>query len=126
VLDILFELATWHALAKLQIHTDKTLDLLEAATETLTSAMRHFLRETCENFNTRELQKEVAACGQCKAALAAKGDSHAAKGKAATGPKLKKLNLATYKYHALADYAETIRRFGPMDNYNTQIVGYVL
>jgi len=58
--------------------------------------------------------------------LAAKGDSCAAKGKAATGPKLKKLNLATYKYHALADYAETIRRFRPTDNYNTQIVGYVL
>ena len=59
-------------------------------------------------------------------ALAVKEDSHAAKGKAATGPKLKKLNLATYKYHALADYAEMIQRFGPTDNYNTQIVGYVL
>lgn len=122
MLDILFELATWHALAKLRVHTDKTLDLLAAATETLTSTMRRFLRETCGAFNTRELQKEVAARGRRTAALAAKGDSRAAKGKATTGPKLKKLNLATYKYHALADYAETIRRFGPTDNYNTQIV----
>ena len=64
----------------------------------------------------------MAACGQHTAALAAKGDSCAAKGKATTGPKLKKLNLTTYKYHALADYAEMIQRFGPTDNYNMQIV----
>lgn len=122
MLDLLFELATWHALAKLRIHTDKTLDLLATATKTLTSAMRRFLRETCEAFNTKELTKEVAARGRRTAARAAKGDSRAAKGKATTNPKPKRLNLATYKYHALADYAETIRRFGPTDNYNTQIV----
>jgi hypothetical protein len=123
VVDLLFEFATWHALAKLRIHTDKTLDMLTTATKTLTSAMRLFLRVTCEAFTTKELKKEAAACGRRIAALVAKGDSRAAKGKAATtGQKPKKLNLATYKYHALADYAETIRRFGPTDNYNTQIV----
>lgn len=122
MLDLLFELATWHAFAKLRIHTDKTLDLLTAATKTLTTAMRRFVRETCEAFITHELPKETAARGRRTAALAAKGDSRAAKGKAGVGSKLKKLNLATYKYHALADYAETIRRFGPTDNYNTQIV----
>ena len=115
--------ATWHALAKLQIHTNKTLNLLEAAMATLTNTMRHFLRETCEAITTWELKKEVAACGQCKAALAVKGDSCAAKGKATTVARLKKLNLATYKYHSLANYAETIQRFRPTDNYNTQIVG---
>ena len=108
MLDVLFELATWHALAKLQIHIDKTIDLLAAATETLTSTMRRFLSETCKAFNTWELKKEVAACGRCTAARGAKGDSRAAKGKATTSPKPKKLNLATYKYHALADYAKTI------------------
>jgi hypothetical protein len=122
VLDLLFELATWHAFAKLRMHTDKTLDLLTSATKTLTRAMRRFLRETCEVFVTRELPKETAARGRRTAALAAKGDSRAAKGKARTVPNQKKLNLATYKYHALADYSETIRRFGPTDNYNTQIV----
>jgi hypothetical protein len=121
-MDLLFELATWHALAKLRIHTDKTIDLLAIATKTLTNAMRRFLRVTCEAFTTRELKKEAAARGRRIAALAAKGDSHAAKGKATTGQKVKNLNLATYKYHALADYAETIRIFGPTDNYNTQIV----
>jgi hypothetical protein len=54
--------------------------------------------------------------------LTVKGDSCIAKEKASTGTKPKKLNLVTYKYHALSDYAETIQRFGPTDNYNMQII----
>lgn len=122
VMDLLFELATWHAFAKLRVHTDETLDLLTAATKSLTRAMRRFLKETCKEFITVELPKEAEARGRRTAALAAKGDSRAAKEKATKGPKRKKLNLATYKYHALGDYAETIQTFGPTDNYNTQIV----
>jgi hypothetical protein len=90
--------------------------------------MRRFIRETCEAFDTKELKKEAAAHGRRTAALAAKGASSSAKGKApaaaSTTPKRKKLNLATYKYHALADYVETIRRYGPTDNYNTQTVRF--
>jgi len=112
----------WHALAKLRIHTDKTLDLLEAATKTLTSAMRRFLRETCKAFHTKELRREAEARGRRAAALTSKGDSRTVKKKAKTVQRSKKFNLATYKYHALADYAEAIRRFGPTDNYSTQIV----
>ena len=121
-MDLLFKLTTWHALVKLQIHTNKTINLLAMATKTLTIAMQQFLQVTCEAFNTRELKKEAAAHRRHIAALAAKGDSHTAKGNMSTGQKIKKLNLATYKYHALADYAEMIRRFGPTDNYNMQIV----
>ena len=36
--------------------------------------------------------------------------------------KVKHLNLTTYKYHALADYPNTIRRYGTTDNYTTQTV----
>jgi len=39
ILDLLFELAVWHAFAKLRIHTDETLDLFQASTKTLTAAM---------------------------------------------------------------------------------------
>lgn len=119
---MLFELATWHAFAKLCLHTDKTLDLLTTTTKNLTKAMWRFLREMCEAFITVELPKEAEARGRRTAALAAKGDIRAAKGKATKGPKRKKLNLAMYKYHALGDYPEAIRRFGPTDNYSTQIV----
>ena len=110
MLDLLFELATWHALAKLRIHTDKMLDLLVASTKTLTSAMRRFLQETCKAFRTKELPKEAEAHGRCTAVHALKGNSHTAtvetKGK--TAQKSKKFNLATYKYHTLADYPEAI------------------
>jgi len=100
------------------------LNLLVALTKTLTSAMRQFLQETCEAFRTKELPKEAEACGRHVAVCALKGNSCTAmvetKGK--TAQKSKKFNLATYKYHALADYPEAIRRFGPTDNYSTQIV----
>jgi hypothetical protein len=128
VSDLLFELATWHAFAKLRIHTDRTLELFQATTKSLTRAMRRFLQDTCEAYMTQELPKETAARGRRTAALAAKGSTRAGKEKASMGQKRKKLNLETYKYHALADYPETIRRYGTTDNYNTQIVSlyYIL
>ena len=124
VLDVLFKLASWHAFAKLRIHTDITLDMFQATTESLTASIRHFLRTTCEAYVTQELPKEAAARGRRKAALASKGSSggSVASGKASAGPKVKKLSFKTYKYHALADYPNTIRQFGTTDNYNTQTV----
>jgi hypothetical protein len=122
ILDLLFELATWHAFAKLRIHTDTTLDLFQAATKSLAASIRRFIKTTCETYNTQELPKEAAARGRRKAALAIKGKSSAASSKTDTVPRRKKLNIGTYKYHALADYPDTIRRFGTTDNYNTQTV----
>jgi hypothetical protein len=86
--------------------------------------MHRFLKVTCKYYNTQELSKETAACGQCTAALAAKGSSRTGRAKNTGAQKHKKLNLATYKYHTLADYPETIRRFGTMDNYNMQVVSF--
>ena len=36
--------------------------------------------------------------------------------------KVRYLNLKTYKLHALGNYAQTIRCFGPTDGYSTQPV----
>jgi hypothetical protein len=36
--------------------------------------------------------------------------------------RLKTLNLNTYKWHALGDYADTIRNFGTTDSYSTEPV----
>jgi hypothetical protein len=41
---------------------------------------------------------------------------------ASKDPKAKAFNLSTYKWHALGDYANTIRRYGTTDNYSTQTV----
>jgi hypothetical protein len=38
----------------------------------------------------------------------------------------KKLNLSTYKYHALGDYPEQIASFGTTDNTSTQTVRVLL
>jgi hypothetical protein len=38
------------------------------------------------------------------------------------GKRKKTFNIQTYKYHALADYADHIRRFGTTDSYSTERV----
>jgi len=112
----------WHAFSKLHIHDDDTLSQFQAAMKSLTTTIQQFLNKTCEAYITLELPKEAVARGRRTAALATKANSCAAKGKTTSAPTCKRLNLATYKYHALADYPETIRRIGTTDNYNTQIV----
>ncbi|KII83441.1 hypothetical protein PLICRDRAFT_79810, partial [Plicaturopsis crispa FD-325 SS-3] len=64
VQDLLFSLATWHAYAKLRLHTDTTLDHFDDATTSLGTILRKFVRETCEAFNTKELPQEEAARGR--------------------------------------------------------------
>ena len=120
LLDLLFDLATWHAYAKLRLHTDQTLKLFDAATEYLGCSTRKFERTTCRYYHTTELPQEHAACGRRTAALAAQwGRTIRA---TSLGPKVKKLNLQTYKFHALGDYPDTIRLYGTTDSYSTQLV----
>jgi hypothetical protein len=43
---------------------------------------------------------------------------------ASKDPKAKNFNLSTYKWHALGDYANAIRRYGTTDSYSTQTVSH--
>lgn len=63
VMDLVFYLVTWHALAKLRLHTTRTINLFEQVTTSLHRAARQFLHETCEDYVTLELPKEEAARG---------------------------------------------------------------
>jgi hypothetical protein len=54
-------MAHWHGLAKLRLHTDVTLNIMEAVTTSLGQQLRKFKRNTCEKFETRELQREAEA-----------------------------------------------------------------
>ncbi|KAJ3524831.1 hypothetical protein NM688_g8496 [Phlebia brevispora] len=72
ILDVLFTLAMWHALAKLRIHTTSTLNIFRQATSELGSSLRRFASHVCPHFATRELPKETAARGRRAAAKAAK------------------------------------------------------
>jgi hypothetical protein len=75
---------------------------------------------TCRYYHTTELPQEYAVRGRRTAALSAKQGR--AIPLAISRPKQKRLNLHTYKFHALGDYVDTIRMFGTMDNYTTQTV----
>ncbi|KIJ57457.1 hypothetical protein HYDPIDRAFT_64582, partial [Hydnomerulius pinastri MD-312] len=59
VMTLLFTCAHWHALAKLRMHTDETLVLLDTVTERLRRHLRHFQQKTCAAFSTQELKREA-------------------------------------------------------------------
>lgn len=59
--QLLFIFAHWHALAKLKLHTDNTLALLDEWTVMFGNEARLFVEETCTAFETRELKREYEA-----------------------------------------------------------------
>jgi hypothetical protein len=54
-------MAHWHGLAKLRMHTDTTLDIMDAVTSDLGEKLRAFQQRTCAFFKTRELRREADA-----------------------------------------------------------------
>lgn len=61
ILELLFLCAQWHGLAKLRMHTDQTLELLDDVTISLGQQFRFFVNIICPDFKTRELPREAAA-----------------------------------------------------------------
>lgn len=116
---LLFRLSEWHALAKLRIHTDETLTLLQQSLQRLGDQLRHFQRDTCPAFHTHELPME-AAQRQRKEAADLKAGRRKKELRSALLPK--RFNLNTYKFHALGDYDRMIRMFGTTDSFSTQVV----
>jgi hypothetical protein len=108
-------LAHWHGLAKLRMHTNLTLDILDEATISLGKQSRFFADKICPKFDTRELAREADA----RKRRASKSGTATA---SITTRKAKTFNLRTYKYHSLGDYGDTIRRHGTCDSYSTEPV----
>ena len=131
VLQLLFICAHWHGMAKLRMHIDPTLDILDDVTVDIGNAFRTFNNETFPAFDTRELPREANARKrrQAKKAQANPRSSNQAldtspdlEDEELDGPRRKTINLQTYKCHALGDYASTIRRYGSTDSYSTERV----
>jgi hypothetical protein len=63
IMKLLYRTAEWHALAKLRMHSDSTLTLLEDLTVEFGKLMRQFRDLTCSEpqFQTVELPRETAA-----------------------------------------------------------------
>jgi len=120
VLTLLFTCAYWHMLAKMCMQTDEMLELLDVITERLGRHLRHFKRDTCAAFNTRELKWEVER--------RQRHEPKSQAGNSITTPttqgvrRLKTFNLKTYKLHALGDYSNSICKFGTTDSYSTEPV----
>ena len=119
VIKLLFIFATWHALAKLHIHTDTSLRLLDTATTALGNALRHFAYVTCPEFDTFETAAEHAK-RQCQQAATTSSTSTAAPPTTSRQPR--RFSLKTIKLHFLGDYVTCIKMFGTTDNYNSAIV----
>ena len=133
VLKLLFLLAFWHGLAKLRMHTDRSLTLMDNVTTHLGKQMRLFTSQTCAAFSTRELRKEVIArINRAKTSVTQKKTSAPSHLDASTSEKqtsqckkTKSFNLNTYKLHSLGDYVATIKRIGTTDSYSTERVNTI-
>ncbi|KAG2757163.1 hypothetical protein P692DRAFT_201859216 [Suillus brevipes Sb2] len=117
VQSLLYQFAQWHALAKLRLHSDSTLTLFEETFSKLSRMLRKFRDRTCAAFNTVELPREKAARQRRATRQSEAGNNAQESG----GPRVKKFNLGTYKFHAMGDYTRTIRFFGTTDSFTTQM-----
>ncbi|KAF9646621.1 hypothetical protein BDM02DRAFT_3188673 [Thelephora ganbajun] len=141
VIELLFIFATWHALAKLHIHTDTSLRLLDTATTALGNALQYFARVTCPEFNTFETSAEYTKRQhQQAAATSSKSNTTSSMSNTAlpstsgaassltpntvsspTGRQCRTFSLKTIKLHFLGDYVSCIKMFRTTDNYNSAL-----
>lgn len=122
VLDLAFDIATWHAYAKLRKHTDYTVASFHSQTKELGHQLRMFRNKVGSAYKTKPLPSEEAARIRHSATKAKKGGTASQKN-SHDDPNIKLFNMETYKMHSLGDYADHIVRFGPADCSTTQHVG---
>jgi hypothetical protein len=125
-MKLLYRTAEWHALAKLRMHTDATLEHLDSLTKEFGFLMRQFRDITCSQFESVELPREVDARKRRKQRAQDKTPgTHPATldtSESSSSRKPKTLNLSTPKFHFLGDYVSSIRMFGCTDSFSTQLV----
>jgi hypothetical protein len=151
ITELLFVMAHWHAMAKLRMHNDLTLAVMDTVTISLGKKLRAFTEKTCPAFATKELRKEYNTRLRREAKKAAGNASnnhltygsettgvtqttsnphvttlptvtHAGRPYGTSGQRPKTLNLNTFKGHSLGDYGNTIRVYGTSDSYSTEPV----
>ncbi|EJF59272.1 hypothetical protein DICSQDRAFT_65466 [Dichomitus squalens LYAD-421 SS1] len=119
VADLLFELANWHALAKLRLHTTITINIFRAATKHMYDVIRTFANKICLRYQTKELSSEATA----RVRRAKATNVHTLT--SSTRRPIAFTVHHTYKFHSLGDYPNHIERSGSADNYNTQVVSTI-
>lgn len=86
-MKLLFVLAHWHGLAKLRLHTDTTLDILDQLTSELGDQFRSFVSRVCDQVETKELPREYQARKRREAQRKGQGRQRALTKKAQSGAK---------------------------------------
>jgi hypothetical protein len=129
---LLFTCAHWHGLAKLRMHTDQTLEILDDVTVQLGAGFRAFKAKTCASYATRELQREAKARKRRNLQKRKKASANAPSpflmedtmgDEADESLRLPKtFNIQTYKYHSIGDVAKTICRYGTSDSFSSEPV----
>lgn len=134
-------MAHWHGLAKLRMHNDLCLDILDSVTVHLGQQLRNFDHTTCAAFDTVELHREHQARLHRTVAKRPVPYNHQTApdqeditptvdantqnippAQHSGGRRRKKLNINTYKFHSYGDYAQSIRQHGTTDSYSTEPV----
>jgi len=119
--------AHWHGLAKLRMHSDLTLGVMDEVTSSLGKAFRHFQGKVCPAYNPKELPREANARRRWQQQQQQGAHATGKTESTNTTELLKKqFNLQTYKYHSLGDYVKTIRQFGTTDSYSTTTVSIII
>ncbi|TFK28673.1 hypothetical protein FA15DRAFT_570177, partial [Coprinopsis marcescibilis] len=130
ILELLFLLCRWHALAKLRLHHDLTLQMLEETTTQLSSQFRLFKTDTCDKINTVKLPREAQARARRNVKNGASEHNPAQDQRTpdetstttnGKSRRPKTLNISTYKYHALGHYASNIKRYGTTDSFTSEV-----
>ena len=123
IMDLLFELATWHAFGKLRLHTETTLNDFDNCTTRLGKVLRKFRTDVCSKLRTFDLPRELAARSRRQGTRARKGkQKQNSGGDEDHAPKQRTFNMSTYKMHSLSDYVRSIWLFGTTNNSSTQVV----
>ncbi|KAL6302331.1 hypothetical protein BKA93DRAFT_737017, partial [Sparassis latifolia] len=123
ILSLLYVMAYWHGLAKMRMHTDTSLRVLDHTTTVLGTHLRYFTAVTCEAFATKETEVEYAArqCAQVCQNVARGGPTSSAATNR-SGRRACTFNMGTIKGHMLGDYVHCIKCSGMTDSYSTQLV----
>jgi hypothetical protein len=120
ILDALYIMATFHSLAKLRMHSTRTLELLDDVTEVMGAALRNLRNVSSKALTVMELPRDVQARVRNQQRRLQK---QAAKTSAAPAQKkVLTLNLNTIKTHLLEHYRNCVEAFGTTDSYSTSIV----
>ena len=75
ILDLLFVLATWHALAKLGMHATSSLAIFDCVTKTLGQLLRRLKDHGRPKYNSQETPGELRKRAHRAASKAAKNKS---------------------------------------------------